>query len=398
MWTIPCRESANALPLFVFPQWHISGPLARYEERFSYILESCRPPSGKTERGQARSLRCEKQQGYKVQRKMKSAKEMLEDGKKCVCMFKTKEGREFFVAKAAAIFTKDKTVTLWRSGPKGKAMLCAVVLLAFWLMIPSCRDEYGEDMAMDSSATGVVFGKKGSFVFRKLRDSNELWFEGTLPEGLKWQTDHLGLKWLGEGDDEYEKFELISPNLVVLPQNLSLISLLANFNPDFKGPEYRQKGLSYFLDGSIVESVILHVGDGYVIVRPSGYFCSIYGNHSGYIVTDDEYVEGDALKTGFYTYIGTKTVPLANGSSSTMHAFAKQDEWVNKKAVEVVVYNQKAVEAAKNEIEKRVRRERREFEANPAAKADEMLRMALANYNYERECATLMKKFMCQVR
>ena len=306
----------------------------------------------------------------------------------CASMVKTKEGRAALMAKtkSVAAVAKDKTVALWKSGPQGKAILCAIAFLALWLVIPSCRDESGERVAQDPSAT------KGAGDFHKLRDSDELWFEGTLPEGLNWQTDHLGLKWLSEGDDEYETFESISPNLIVLPRNLSLISLLSNFNPDIKMPGYRQKGVSYLLNGSIVESVISHVGDGYVIARPSGYFCSVYGNHSGYIATGDEYVEGDALKTGFYTYTGTKTVPLANGSSLTMHAFAKLDERLNRKALEVVEYNQKAVEAAKNEMERRIRRERKEFERDPAAQTDKMLSNALAHYDYDREYATLMTK------
>ena len=228
--------------------------------------------------------------------------------------------------------------------------------------------------------------------FRKLRDTDELWFDGNLPEGLKWQTDDMRFNWLSEGDDEYEKFESISPNLIVMPQSLSLLSLLANFNPDFQSPEYRQKGMSYLLDGSAVESVISHVGDGYVIVRPSGYFCSVYGNHGGYIVTDDEYVEGDALKTGFYTYTGTKTVPLANGSSRTLHAFVKLAGRLNKKAVEAVEYNKKAVAATRKEIERRERQERIEFDRDPAAKTDEMFRKALARYDYEREYGKLMTK------
>lgn len=314
-----------------------------------------------------------------------------------VSMIKTHEGRSACISKAKSvgIAAKDKTTALWQSGVKGKVVLCAAALLALWLVVPSCRDESGEGAATVSSSSGTASGassRKGSVEFRKLRDTDELWFDGNLPEGLKWQTDDMRFNWLSEGDDEYEKFESISPNLIVMPQSLSLLSLLANFNPDFQSPEYRQKGMSYLLDGSAVESVISHVGDGYVIVRPSGYFCSVYGNHGGYIVTDDEYVEGDALKTGFYTYTGTKTVPLANGSSRTLHAFVKLAGRLNKKAVEAVEYNKKAVAATRKEIERRERQERIEFDRDPAAKTDEMFRKALARYDYEREYGKLMTK------
>lgn len=315
----------------------------------------------------------------------------------CVSMVKDKDGRASLMAKTKELATvaRDKTVALWESGPKGKTILCSIALLALWLIIPSCRDDSGEDVSAGFSSTetaSAMSAEKGTLDFHKLRESDELWFEGTLPDGLEWQTDHLGLKWLNEDDDEYQKFESISPNLIVMPQNLSLISLLANFNPDLKMQGYRHKGLSYFLNGAIVESEISHVGSGYVIVRPAGYFCSVYGNHSGYIVTDDEYVEGDALKTGFYTYTGTKTVPLANGSSRTMYAFAKLDERLNRKALEAVEYNQNAVAAAKNEIERRQRRERKEFDRDPAAQTDKMLRKALADYDYDREYSMLMTK------
>ena len=39
--------------------------------------------------------------------------------------------------KATAVMAKDKTVTLWKSGVKGKAILCAAAVLVLWIVWPS---------------------------------------------------------------------------------------------------------------------------------------------------------------------------------------------------------------------------------------------------------------------
>ena len=144
----------------------------------------------------------------------------------------------------------------------------------------------------------------------------------------------------------------------------------------------------YLNSNSFSHAVVTHVGDGFVTARPAD--VRTYGNCSGYIVTDDEYVEGDELKNGFYTYIGTKTVPLANGSSRTMHAFVKLDEVVNKKALDALAYNTKAVEAAKAELARRARAEQRAFDNNPTAQIDKLFRKALAGYDHTRQWKKIM--------
>ncbi len=306
-----------------------------------------------------------------------------------VSMLKTREGRAHLrtnVRKAATVL-KRRTVAMWQSGPKGKAVLCTLALLAFWLVVPSCRKEAANEIANAGTvAEKPVFARqaKGEWQdFKKLRDIDELWFEGALPAGLKWQTDLYGGKWLGEDDADYDKFETVSPNLIVFPKNFSLLCMLYGFNPQMDSAVYRQKGVSYLDRSSFSHAVVMHVGNGFVVARAAD--VKSYGNSRGYIVTDDEYVEGDDLKNGFYTYIGTKTVPLANGSSRTMHAFAKVDGTVNDRALAALKHNEEAVAAAKKEIERRSRMGQRTFDSNPKAVMDDMFRKALAGYDHARE-------------
>ena len=302
-----------------------------------------------------------------------------------ITMSRTKEGRALLVSrsKGAATLAKDKIIVVWQSGIKGKIVLCVFTLLVLWLFVPSCRRE------ADSGKTVVekeVSGRQPQAIsvgFTKLRDTDDLWFEGSLPEGLKWQTDLYGGKWLDEEDADYDKFETVSPNLIVFPKDISLLCMLYGFNPQMDSAIYRQKGVSYLDRSSFSHAVVTHVGKGFVVTRAAD--AKNYGNSCGYIVTDDEYVEGDDLKNGFYTYIGTKTVPLANGSSHTMHAFAKVDEAMNNRALAALKYNEEAVAAAKKEIERRSRTAQRTFDANPKAVMDDMFRKALAGYDHARE-------------
>ena len=93
--------------------------------------------------------------------------------------------------------------------------------------------------------------------------------------------------------------------------------------------------------------VVIHVGDGFVIAEPNDK--GMFGDFCGYIETDDEYVEGQQLKTGFYEFVGRKKVPLVNGSSRSMHAFVRLDTKSNQLAVDAAIYNSKAIEATEQE-------------------------------------------------
>ena len=139
----------------------------------------------------------------------------------------------------------------------------------------------------------------------------------------------------------------VVPNLRHIPKSLSLDALCGSFNPGLEA-ERHKKGMAYLNDeNGTFFCVVVHVGDGFVIADPDSK--DMYGNYSGYIETNDEYVEGQRLKTGFYEFVGHKKVLLANGSSKRMHAFKQLDAESNKLAVDAVVYNGVAIEAAEQE-------------------------------------------------
>ncbi len=309
-----------------------------------------------------------------------------------ITISRTKEGRALLVSKTkgAVTFAKDKIAAVWQSGIKGKIALCAFTLLVLWLCVPSCRREADSGTAVFEKYVSEQQSPTRSVGFTKLRDTDDLWFEGSLPEGLKWQTDLYGSEWLDEDDADYDKFETVSPNLIVFPKDFSLLCMLYGFNPQKDSAVYRQKGVSYLDRSSFSHAVVTHVGKGFVVTRAAD--TKNYGNSRGYIVTDDEYVEGDDLKNGFYTYIGTKAVPLANGSSHTMHAFSKVDEAMNKRALAALKYNEEAVAAAKKEVERRSRAKQRMFDANPKAAMDDMFRKALAKYDHAREWEKIKRR------
>ena len=277
---------------------------------------------------------------------MKSAKEMLgiakEKTMEQVSMLKTKEGRKAFVAKAKtmAMTTKDKTVTVWRSGIKGKVILCGVTLLVLWLFFPSCDS----DSKKADGLTAKSGGSSARLKLKKLRDTDALFYEGSFPQG----TSEI------EFEDQYNtegRYKSVAPNVIVLPDTVSLKNLCGSFNPDLE--DYRKKGVAYFNDpNGTYYCVVVHVGRGYVVVKPDS--TSMYGHCYGYIETDDEYVEGARLKLGFYTYLGTtKKVQLVNGSSHTMYAYQKMDDGIAAELIKAIKYNGKACEAAENENSRR---------------------------------------------
>ena len=305
---------------------------------------------------------------------MKSAKEILGTAKKKtmehVSMLKTKEGRKAFVAKAKtmAITTKDKTVTLWNGGIKGKAILCAAAFLVLWIAIPSCDNESRKDNRLVVKDNGKSTMPK----LKKLRDTDALFYEGTFPQGTS------GI----EFEDRYNtegRYKSVAPNVIVLPDNVSLQDLRDSFNPNME--KCRKKGVSYLHEYSCV---VAHAERGHVIARPS------YGGHYyGYIETDDEYVEGAELKKGFYTFLGkTKKVPLANGSSRTMYVYRKIADSVAAELFKAIEYNGKACEAAEKEnldrickVEEQKRKDIEKFVSNIDVEVDRFFREALAEYD-----------------
>lgn len=246
-------------------------------------------------------------------------------------LLKTKEGRNALGAKVkvAATSAKDKIVALWKSGVKGKVILCAVAALVLWIVWPS-----GDD-----SESKI---KSSSIVLKKVKNTEKLWYEGSLPDGLEWEQEY-----------KVGNYTSVVPNLIIIPKCISFSILCGSFNPELE--ERRVKGVSYLNDpDSIYYAVVVHVGNGYVIVRPES--TSMYGHYYGYIYTDDEYVEGARLKFGFYTYLGTtKTVPMANGSSHTMYAFRKLEDKIAQEIRSATEYNAKACEAANKENRRRER-------------------------------------------
>lgn len=286
-----------------------------------------------------------------------------------VNVLKTKEGRDAFVAKAKATATtaKDKTISLWESGPKGKVILCVAAMVVLWLIWPSNSGK--------ANMKGSSGGKTAKIELKKIRDTKDLFFEGTLPEGVEWEQP------CKEGD-----YVSVVPNLIIIPPSISYENLCGMFNPEME--DIRKEGVSYLNNPqSIYYATVAHVGRGYVIAKPDS--SSMYGHYYGYIYTDDKYVEGARLKFGFYTYLGTrKTVPLTNGSTHTMYAFRKLDDKIAQKISEAAEYNVKAREAAEMENLRRQEvwkkdkeKEDKKFEENSEAAIDEAFRKALAAYD-----------------
>jgi len=152
----------------------------------------------------------------------------------------------------------------------------------------------------------------------------------------------------------------VVPNLKKLPKGLSLHTLCGGFNPELE-EERHTKGVAYLNDegNTFYHCVVVHVGDGFVIAEPNDK--GMYGDYCGYIETDDEYVDGQQLKTGFYVLTGKKKVPLPRGASRSMYAFKRMDAKSNKLALDTLDYNIKAEEAAKEENARRfeARKEKR---------------------------------------
>lgn len=224
-------------------------------------------------------------------------------------------------AKAKAIDAKNKIISTWESGRKGKVIVITGGILCA-LVLKSCF--------FGGSSPAYCFSEDD---FEKECDTDQMFY-------------------VKSGKDDGLKD--VVPNLKKMPSMLKAdTSLCSAFNPGLE-EECHHKGWAYYNDPEYPTGYycqVIHVGDGWVVVKPNS--LSMFGNYLGYIETDDSYIEGQNLNAGFYVFVGTQKVPLANGSSKTMHAFVKIDSKSNEIAVEAVRYNLNALVAADEENKKR---------------------------------------------
>ena len=251
------------------------------------------------------------------------------------------------------------------------------------IAVPLCLK--GKELALKGYAKGNELMDKVSFLQKPLHKKIVwgvlglvfLWM--LMPSGCGRSSDVIVLK---EGDFKKESsskemfyvkdgkddgFMDVVPNLKRLPKMLSLNTLCGGFNPELE-EERHKKGVAYLNDENnyYYHCIVIHAGDGFVIAEPNDK--GMYGDFCGYIETDDEYVDGQQLKTGFYALTGKKKVPLPNGATRSMYAFKQLDYKSNKIALDAIDYNGKAEEAAKKENARRfeARREKRKFDIGKA--------------------------------
>ena len=249
--------------------------------------------------------------------------------------FKTPEGRHevYETGRILVLKTRDKIVATWKSGRKGKAICVSGAIFLLW--VGACVFGGNDDTKLS----------KGRFALRR----------GDLQTESK--TDKLFYVKSGK-DDGYAK---VVPNLKKIPRWVHGGPLANCLNPHLDS-ELRDRNRAYLNDPDYTFGnwcIVDHVGDDYVIVRPSDPSWS--GKFYGYIRTDDVYVERSNLRRGFYAFIGQKRVPLTNGSTMTMYAFQAVDPDVSQQVLDAVEYNINAEDAAKNENSRRDRA-RREHE------------------------------------
>ena len=251
------------------------------------------------------------------------------------------------------------------------------------IAVPLCLK--GKELALKGYAKGNELMDKVSFLQKPLHKKIVwgvlglvfLWM--LMPSGCGRSSDVIVLK---EGDFKKESsskemfyvkdgkddgFMDVVPNLKRLPKMLSLNTLCGGFNPELE-EERHKKGVAYLNDENnyYYHCIVIHAGDGFVIAEPNDK--GMYGDFCGYIETDDEYVDGQQLKTGFYALTGKKKVPLPNGATRSMYAFKQLDYKSNKIALDAIDYNGKAEEAAK-----KAEKERRAAEAKKNAAKVELV-------------------------
>lgn len=239
--------------------------------------------------------------------------------------------------RAYALMTKDKVIATWKSGRNGK-FACIVGAILILLGLKSCLID-GGDSYEDLIGSEYKFSASD---FKTKSGGDELFY---VEDGK---------------DDGYKE---VVPNLRRIPEILERAqSITAGYQPQ-SNPTV---GNVYFTDPDAYasSSTITHVGDGWVIARTD---CkNMYGDYMGYIYTPETYIEGQKLRAGYYVLVGTRKVPLVNGSSRTMFAFVRINSESNKLALESKSHNDEARFAAKIENERRIqfRMHRDEFMKN----------------------------------
>ena len=244
------------------------------------------------------------------------AKKKLEE---IINLLKSKEGRnEIFVkVKAGAITARAKTIDLWNSGLKGKAIITVVALVILWVIWPS-GDDKNPAQGMSS-----ISGQSAKLGLNKLHESDALWFE----------SDELFEV------DSHCSYKVVKPNLYVLPPFIKDGMLATAILPNFE----KEEGDAF--EGAGLE--VISVGEGHVLVGDYNDAANVW--NYAFIETDDDYADGQTLKRAFYEYKGLRSVEMTDGSSKRMPAFRKLDAAYT----EAALYNVKACEAAEEENNRR---------------------------------------------
>jgi len=235
---------------------------------------------------------------------------------------KTKEGRKAFEDKAknAAIAAKDKTVALWKSGPKGKAGIVAAALVAAWIILP-----FGGGKDSAAAGSGEDVRAMADAGLKKMHGGDTMFYES----GEKFEID------------DKLNYNLVKPNLYVLPPFIKTAFLETAVYPSFE----KEKGDAFAPKIGGLE--VISVDDGCVLI---GLFNDVSQEwFYACVKTDDEYADGQALKAGFYAYAGTQSIAMSDGSKRTMPAFEKLPNVY----LEAVAYNDMAEEAAEAENQRR---------------------------------------------
>lgn len=233
--------------------------------------------------------------------------------------------------KTYATIAKDKIVATWKSGAKGK-FACIVGAVIILLGLKSCLTTSGSNTEGGENKSRL--GPQYQFTAADFATESG--------------TDALFYVKDGE-DDGYKD---VVPNLRRVPE------MLAKAPPITEG--YRPQnnpgvGNVFFTDPDACfqngMSTVTHVDDGWIVARTD--WRDMYGDYSGFIYTQETYIEGQKLRAGYYVLIGTQKVPLVNGSSKTMFAFLRIDDESNRLALEAKSHNERAREAAERENNRR---------------------------------------------
>ena len=265
----------------------------------------------------------------------------------------------------------DKVAFLQK--PLHKKIVWGVIgLMLLWIVFPSGDND---SIGTKHSATGWISKSK-----------NELYVEGT---NVCKVTSMFDNAYKRQEESVTVSYREVEPNLMPIPN----IEVLADeiIKPTLsinKGQTYRDEGKGMMK--------VMHVGDGSVIATPD--YRPNYCKHicDVFIVTDDEYVEGQMLKKGLYQCTGRKKVPLANGASMTMVAFKKCNDKKYDEIENAEEYNDKATVAAEKENKNRYRKASRECDQkrDEARRASEKEAINAARTELDPLFVATTKKYM----